>query len=164
MRTPITITAALWLALPVLAADTAGAVQKALQASYDSRDKAVARRDISGTLAGYAPEFVGVSRTGRTHTLAEERADFAKTFALPAQTTTTQSAIEALTLAKSGTEAEVTLRRHGTLTLADPAARAVRTVVLDGVYRDTWAKKPGGWRLVREQVISTRAALDGKPL
>ena len=164
MQVPPTITALLLLSVPALAADMAATVQKTLQTSYDSRDKAVARRDINATLALYAPEFVGVSKTGKTHGLAEERADFVKTFALPASAGVTVSTIQKLTLQKAGSEADVTLHRHGTLTLTDPAAHTSRIVVLDGVYQDVWVKRPGGWRLTREQVVSAAATVDGKPL
>lgn len=152
------------LAVPAMAADTAASVQKTLQADYDSRDKAVARRDIAATLAVYAPDFVGVSRAGKAHNLPEERADFLNTFALPAQPGVTQSTIEKLTLAKAGGEADVTLHRHGTLTLTDTQTHVSRTVVLNGEYQDVWAKRAGGWRLTREQAVSVTATVNGKPL
>lgn len=159
MRTFLALAALLIAAGPTYAADTAAAVQKTLQASYDARDKAVARHDLEAVLAQYAPGFVGVSRTGKIHGLKEERADFAQTFALPVQADVTQSTIEKLTLAKAGVEAAVTLRRQGTLHLADPQTRADRTVILDGVYADVWAKRAGVWRLTREQEVSVHAAL-----
>ena len=164
MRTFLTITALLALGIPAMAADTAASVQKTLQADYDSRDKAVARRDITATLAEYAPDFVGVSRTGKTHGLPEERADFLNTFALPAQPGVTQSTIEKLTLAKAGAEADVTLHRRGTLTLTDARTHQSRTVVLNGTYQDVWTRRSGLWKLTREQVISTAATVNGKPL
>ena len=164
MRTLLTITVLLLLSLPALAADTTAAVQKTLQINYGSRDKAVARRDIDATLALYAPEFVGTSKTGKTHGLMEERADFLATFALPAQAGVTQSTIEKLVLVKSGTEANVTLHRHGTLTLTDPQVHVSRIVVLDGAYQDVWAKRSGGWRLIREQAVSVTATVNGKLL
>jgi ketosteroid isomerase-like protein len=149
---------------PVLAAAPAAAVQKTLQADYNTRDKAVARRDIDATLAQYAPDFVGVSQTGKTHDLTEERTDFLHTFALPAQSSATQSAIQKLTLAKAGTEADVTLQRHGTLTFIDPKTHASNLLVLDGVYQDVWAKHSGKWLLAREQAVSVKATMNGKPL
>ena len=149
---------------PATAADTAASVQKTLQADYDSRDKAVARRDITATLAEYAPDFVGVSRTGKAHTLSEERADFLSTFALPAQPGVTQSTIEKLTLAKAGTEADVSLHRRGTLTLTDAQTHTPRTVVLNGEYQDIWMRRTGRWRLTREQAVSVTATVNGKPL
>ncbi len=156
--------ALLALGIPAIAADTAGTVQKTLQTDYESRDKAVARRDIDATLAHYASDFVGVSRTGKTHGLPQERADFQDTFALPAQSGVTRSVIEKLTLAKAGTEADVTLHRRGTLILTDAQTHQNRTVVLNGTYQDVWAKRSGGWRLIREQVLSTTATVNGKPL
>ena len=164
MQVLLTLTILLLAALPVSAADTAAAVQKTLQVDYDSRDKAVANRDITATLALYAPDFVGGSQSGKIHGLAEERADFLKTFALPASAGVTQSIIQKLTLQKAGTQADVTLHRHGTLTLTDPAAHVSRIVVLDGVYQDVWIKRSGGWRLTREQVISARTTVGGKLL
>jgi len=148
---------------PVEAADTA-AVQRTLQANYDARDKAVARRDIGTTLAHYAPDFVGVSRTGKTHGLQEEKADFQATFALPAQPGVTHSTIQKLTLAKAGTEADVSLHRLGSLSLPGPQTHASRTVLLNGTYQDVWVKRPAGWMLAREQEVSVTATLNGKPL
>ncbi len=148
---------------PAVAADTA-AVQKTLQADYDARDQAVARRDIAATLAHYAPTFVGVSRTGQTHGLAEERADFQATFALPARPGLTHSTIQKLTMTKSGTEADVSLHRLGSLSITDPQTHVSRTVVLNGTYQDVWVKHTGVWLLTREQEISVAASLDGKPL
>ena len=164
MRTLLTITALLAFGVPAIAAETTGAVQKTLQTDYDNRDKAVARRDITGTLAQYAPDFIGVSRTGKPHGLPEERADFLNTFALPAHPGVTQSVIEKLTLAKAGTEADVTLHRRGTLTITDAQTRQSRTVVLNGTYQDVWTRRFGLWKLTREQVTSTTATVNGKPL
>ena len=164
MRTLLTITALVALGIPALAAETTGTVQRTLQIEYENRDKAVARRDIDATLAVYAPDFVGVSRTGKAHGLSEERSDFIRTFALPAQPGVTQSTIQKLTLAKAGAEADVTLHRHGTLTLTDSQTHASRTVVLDGTYQDVWAKRTGVWRLTREQAVSVTATINGKPL
>lgn len=149
---------------PAAAADTAAAVQKTLQADYDARDQAVARRDITATLSHYAPNFVGVSRTGQTHGLPEERADFLATFSLPARPGVTHSTIQKLTLAKAGTEADVSLHRLGSLSLTDPQTHASRTVILNGTYQDIWVKHAGVWLLAREQEISVTASLNGKPL
>ncbi len=164
MQTLFTLTALLALGIPALAADTAVSVQKILQVDYDSRDRAVARRDIAATLAVYAPDFVAVSRTGKAHGLPEERTDFLNTFALPAQPGVTQSTIEKLTLAKAGTEADVTLHRRGTLTIIDAPTHTPRTVVLNGEYQDVWARRSGAWRLTREQAVSVMATVNGKPL
>ncbi len=149
---------------PAVAADTAASVQKTLQADYDARDQAVARRDIAATLSHYAPNFVGVSRTGQTHGLPEERADFLATFHLPARPGVTHSTIQKLTLAKAGTEAGVSLHRLGSLSLADPQTHTSRTVVLNGTYQDVWVKHAGVWLLAREQEVSVAASLNGKPL
>lgn len=164
MRILLTITALLVSGIPALAAETTGTVQRTLQTDYENRDKAVARRDIDATLALYAPDFIGVSRTGKTHGLPEERSDFLYTFALPGQSSVTQSTIQKLILAKAGTEADVTLHRHGILTLLDPQTHASRAVTLDGVYQDVWAKHTGVWHLTREQAVSVTATMNGKPL
>ncbi len=163
MRTSFVL-AALLAAAPALAADTAASAQKTLQADYDARDKAVARRDLAATLSHYAPSFVGVSRTGQTHGLAEERADFQATFALPAQPGVTQSTIQKLTLLKAGTQADVSLHRLGSLSLTDPQTHATHTFILNGTYQDVWIKHAGVWLLAREQEISATASINGKPL
>ena len=160
------VLAALLLAVsgPALAADPAATVQKTLQADYEARDKAVARRDIDATLAHYAPEFVGISRTGKAHDLQTERTDFLKTFALPAQASATVSTIQKLSLSHAGTEAEITLHRHGVLHLVDPQTHAPRLLNLDGVYQDVWTKHGREWLLTREQTVSVQATMNGKPL
>lgn len=149
---------------PAGAAETTAAVQKTLQADYDARDQAVARRDITATLSHYAPNFVGVSRTGQAHGLPEERADFLATFNLPARPGVTHSTIQKLTLAKAGTEADVSLHRLGSLSLTDPQTHVSRTVILNGTYQDVWIKHAGIWLLTREQTVSVAATLNGKPL
>lgn len=149
---------------PVMAADTAGSVQKTLQADYDARDQAVARHDITATLLHYAPSFVGVSRTGQAHGFQEERTDFLATFHLPARPGVTHSTIQKLTLTKAGTEAGVSLHRLGSLSLTDPQTHVSRTVILNGTYQDVWVRHTGVWQLVREQEISVAASLNGKPL
>ena len=115
-------------------------------------------------LAHYAPNFVGVSRTGQTHGLQEERADFLATFSLPAQPGVTHSTIQKLTLAKAGAEANVSLHRLGSLSVTNPQTHVSQTVVLNGTYQDVWVKRSGGWLLAREQEISVAASMNGKPL
>jgi len=142
-----------------------GDVRKALQADYADRDNAVARKDVDGTLAHYAPDFVGVSHTGKAHDIKEERADFVKTFTtLNLRSNVSHSAIQALALGKGGAEAQVTLRRHGVLLLANPQTRVNYVLVLDGVYQDTWAKRAGAWLLTREQEKTIKATMNGLPL
>ena len=148
-------------ALPASAADTA-AVQRALQADYSSRDAAFGRRDIGATLTYYAPDFVGISSTGKAHNLKEERLDFLKTFALPIRSSVTRSTIQKLTLA--GSEATVTLRRHGILVLVNPQTQGSDVLTLDGVFSDLWVKRPAGWRLTREQAVTVAATMNGRPL
>lgn len=156
--------AALFAAAPAFAAETPVVVQKTLQADYEARDRAVTGKNIDATLAQYAPDFVGVSRTGKTHGLKDERTDFLRTFALPAQSGGTQSAIQKLTLMKAGAEADVTLHRHGRLTLIDPQTHGSRVVILDGIYQDVWAKRAAVWLLTREQEISVKVTVNGEPL
>ena len=160
----LALVALLAAAGPSLAAEAPAAVQKTLQADYDSRDKAVARRDLTATLAHYAPDFVALSQTGKPHGLAEERADFQATFALPARPSVTHSTIQKLSLVKAGTEADVSLHRLGSLTLTDAQTHTPRTVILNGTYQDVWIKHAGTWRLSREQAVSVTASIDGKPI
>jgi ketosteroid isomerase-like protein len=139
-------------------------VQKALQAEYNDRDGAVARKDIEGTLAHYAPDFLSISTAGKTHDLKEERADFLKTFRLPAKSSVTKSLIQKVTLGKAGTEALVAVHRRGILLFADPQTQLNNVLVLDGAYQDTWDKRGGAWLLTREQASSLKATMNGKPL
>ena len=157
------IGAVLALGAPAFAADAA-AVQKTLQADYTRRDDAFGRRDINATLVQYAPDFIGVSSTGKPHDLREERLDFLKTFALPIRSSVTKSTIQRVTLAGAGSEATVTLRRHGILILVNPQTRGSDVLTLDGVFTDLWVKHAAGWLLTREQALSVRATINGKPV
>lgn len=167
MRKPIIMAGALLAVSVAMPAAQAGAeteAQKALQANYNQRDTAYSHRDIDGTLAHYAPDFVGVSASGKAHDIKEERADFLKTFTLPAKSSLTRSTIEKVTLGKAGTEATVTLHRHGILLLVNAQTQLNEVLVLDGVFHDVWVKRPAGWLLTREQASSVKATMNGKPL
>ena len=65
---------------------------------------------------------------------------------------------------KSGTEADVSLHRLGSLSITNPQTHVSQMVVLNGTYRDVWVKHAGVWLLTREQEVSVAASLDGKPL
>ena len=138
-------------------------VQKALQSDYNERDSAVARKDIDGTLAHYAPDFTSLSLTGKAHDLTKERADFLKTFSLSVKSSVIKSTIQKVIVGKAGMEATVTVKRHGILLFVNPQTQLNDVLVLDGVYQDTWAKRSGGWLLTREQESSRKATLNGKP-
>ncbi len=139
-------------------------VQKTLQADYAARDAAFMQKNIASTLAHYAPDFTGISDTGKAHDLKEERADFLKTFALPAKSAVTHSTIEKLTLGKAGKEAAVTLRKHGILLLVNPQTGNNDVLVLDQSVQDTWTKRGAAWLLVREQASPIKATMNGKAL
>jgi len=154
---------ALGLAAPMAQAGAAD-VQKMLQADYAARDAAFVQKDIDATLAHYAPDFTGVSDTGKAHDLKEERADFLKTFALPAKSVATQSTITKLTLGKGGSEAAVALHKHGILLFVNPQTGRNDVLVLDGSVHDVWTKRPAGWMLTHELSSPIKATMNGKPL
>jgi len=168
MMRKLLMTTALALAagalLPVARAVAPAEVQKALQADYNDRDGAVARKDIEGTLAHYAPDFLSTSTVGKTHDLKEERADFLKTFRLPAKSSVTKSTIQKVTLGKAGAEAVVAVHRQGILLFVNPQTHLNDVLVLEGAYQDIWAKRAGTWLLTREQASSLKATMNGKPL
>lgn len=139
-------------------------VQKTLQTYYAARDSAFVQKNIGAVLARYAPDFIGVSDAGKAHDLKEERADFLKTFALPAKSMITQSTVEKLALRKGGTEAAVTLLKHGILLLTDPQTGRNNVLVLDGSAVDIWAKRPTGWVLTHEVSSPIKATMNGKLL
>ena len=152
--------------LPALGAGQ-GEVRKTLQGEYDQRDAAYVQKDIDGTLAHYAPDFVGVGAGGKTHDLKEERADFLKTWsAVPAKSTVSKSTIEKLTLGKAEGKAAatVTLHRHAILLLVNRQSGLNDVLVLDGTYLDVWARRAGAWLLTREQAVAVKATMNGKPL
>ena len=150
----------------ISAAAQAGAadVQKTLQGYYAARDTAFMSKNIESVLAHYAPDFTGVSDAGKSHDLKEERADYLKTFALPAKSAITQSTIEKLILGKSGTEAAATLHKHAILLFSDPQTGRNSVLVLDGRVQDTWTKRPVGWQLTHEVSSVITATMNGKPL
>lgn len=153
------------LSAPGAHADALAGARKALQTDYNDRDAAVARKDVDGALAHYAPDFVGLSAAGKAHGLKQERADFVKTFTtLNPRTSVTKTTITKLTLAKGGGEAAAAVTRHGVLLLVDPQTKLNSVLVLDGVYQDTWAKRSGVWRLTRERATSLKATMNGHPL
>ena len=161
LRTATLLT--LGLTAPMAQAGAAD-VQKVLQADYASRDAAFVQKNIDTTLAHYAPDFTGVSQTGRAHGLNEERIDFLKTFALPAKSVVTQSTIEKLTLGKGGSEAAVTLHKHGILLFANPQTGRNDVLVLEESVQDIWTKRAADWMLTHEQSSPIKATMNGRPL
>ena len=166
LRTALLKTAMLLSLSTISATAQAGAadIQKTLQSDYTTRDSAFMSKNIDVVLAHYAPDFTGVSDAGKTHDLKQERADYLKTFALPAKSAVTQSTIEKLTLGKSGSEAAVTLHKHAILLFSDPQTGHNSVLVLDGRVQDTWTKRPTGWQLTHEVSSPIIATMNGKPL
>ncbi len=150
------------IAIPAIA--SAADVQKTLQGYYAARDTAFVSKNVEIVLAHYAPDFTGISDAGKSHDLKEERADYLKTFALPAKSAITQSTIEKLALGKSGTEAVATLHKHAILLFSDPQTGRNSVLVLDGRVQDTWTKRPAGWQLTHEVSSVITATMNGKPL
>lgn len=141
--------------------DAKSQTRNELQKIYDEQAAAMAKKDINGTLAHHAPDYVTISAQGKTHDLNAERQDFLTAFNAPISNMQFGTTIHDVTL-DSNTQAVVTATRTATGGVSANGKSGV--VAMNAELRDLWVKGAQGWQLKREKLISMKATLDGKPL
>jgi Domain of unknown function (DUF4440) len=62
-----------------------------------------------------------------------------------------------------GNEAVATYTDQSTAVVADPQGKSHR-IVSTSTSRDTWVKKPGGWKMRLSEVLQAKSMMDGKPV
>lgn len=165
IRKPLLIpTAALCLlvlAAPMVRADAVSDARKAIQAAYNKMGDGFARKDASGAMASFSPDFVGTSKDGQKVTAAQLRQMLPNVFAsvrsLKAATTIQKFAL------KGGT-ATVTARGRTEMSLVNPQTQQIVKVVGQEVSQDVWSKGAGGWRLKSSKTTSSSQTVNGKPV
>ena len=156
-----------FLTVGVLAAAASGVhaqtptqIQKTFQADYNAQDQAFGRNDPLGATAYFAPDFVVINRaTGQVtpNELAHQRGLVSEIHKIASKSVTAHTDITHFTLNPPKTQAEVVIQTRYIALAVSPKTGKPLTIVINGVYEETWAKRPSGWRIVSQQKISTRA-------
>ena len=140
-------------------ADTAGDAKKALQVIYAKRDAAEAKKDLEGSLTGYAPDFVFVSPDGQKGDMKLLKRRLAPIFALM-QTVKAKTQVQSVVV--KGKDAAATVKTHLEMLILNPQTQMPQKVAADAVSLDTWGKTSSGWLQKRMATKSETATLDGK--
>lgn len=142
-------------------ADATSDAQRAIQATYDKMNAALAAKNVNAALAYQARDFVATDLNGQKKTTAQLRADMLQV--MPAvQSLRSVSRIQQFSL--QGNTATVTVGETVRMTLVNPQNRQKANMMSNGVSRDTWVKQNGGWRLKRSQSLSSKSTVNGKPV
>lgn len=123
------------------------------------------KKDVEGALTHYAPDYVAIGTSGKTHDLAGERKDMVTAFAAPISQMQFTTIIHDITMeGGSGNQATATTMRHATGQVTNAQAGLSVPVVLDAEMRDFWIKGSSGWQLKREKLLSMKTMVNGKPM
>ncbi len=127
-------------------AQTPSQIQKAFQMYYNAQDAAFARNDPQGTTAYFANDFNG---------LARQRQDVKEIHQLASKSATAHTDIKHLTLNLAKNAADIVIQTRYVAVSVNPHSHKTMTIVISGVYQETWAKRPEGWRITEQRKIST---------
>ena len=140
-------------------AQTPAQLQKTLQAYYNAQDAAFGRNDPRGTLAYFANDFVITnSATGHVtrNSLPRQRALVQEIHQLAPKSATAHTDIKRLTLNPAKNAADVVIQTSYVAVAVSPRTHKAMTIVISGVYQESWAKRPEGWRITEQRKISTQ--------
>ena len=113
----------------------------------------MARKDVAGAEVGFAPDFVGISRTGQRFSLAEHQAGMPQMMAAVKRmkrTTVIQRFAATAKMAQAQTE---TIMAG---TVQDPRTGKTITGATDTITLDVWVKSGGGWLQRQTQEVQSR--------
>jgi hypothetical protein len=141
-------------------ADALADARKGVQAVYDSRNAAAAKKDPKGILAGCTPDFVYVTNEGQKGDLTLLTKKLVPLLAMAKTlkaTTTRQKFI------LRGNEAVSTVKTHIECMFIAFDVNQPSRLVLDDTSEDTWVNGSKGWLQKKKRSIADVSTLDGKP-
>ncbi|HZO87155.1 MAG TPA: nuclear transport factor 2 family protein [Chthonomonadaceae bacterium] len=163
VRRPVPIAMTLYAALalaPLATADATADARKAIQTAYNQANAAMARKDVNGGLAHFAPDFEAVTRNGKKIMLPQIRQQLQQITMM--QSIRAKSTIQKFRL--KGNQAVVTVKEHADLTGVNPQNKQKLTMSIDSVSEDTWVKSGKGWLQKRSKSLRETAKINGKPI
>lgn len=133
---------------------------KAIQAAYDASNAAAARKDVAGTLAVRAPDYVGIDSKGRRLTLPQERQVLTQ---LLGAVEFLHASSKVVRLSLNGSTATVRVQERLEMRLPNPGTGKISQVVQENTSEDTWIQTDRGWRERESKNLTESTTVDGKP-
>ncbi len=131
-------------------ADTPAQTQKAIQAICDRASASVARRDLAGFMAMYAPDFTLKNVVGRKSNYRQLQASMADVFARDDYHEAGHCTVSQVV--PLGNQARALLHWHFTDRHARSASAPAYTYARDYVEESVWKKRPDGWHETSAQM------------
>jgi hypothetical protein len=148
-------------ALPAaVLADAVSDARKQIQAAYDRENAAAARKDTSGVMANLMPDYISINYRGQRTNAEQLRHRLPQLFAM-AMSIKGRTRITRLAL--KGSQADVTAKEHGEVTLMNPRTGKPTNLVVDETSQTLWVKTARGWKKKRSRTIASKQSVDGKP-
>ena len=143
-------------------ADAASDAKAAIQAVYNKETAAVNKKDVKGSLAIYAPDYVEIGLSGKKRSLAETKKQMQSLFEGQEKIKLKQT-ITKVTLA--GNQATVLVKQHLEMTIVEPQTQTKLISTSDARVEDIWVKSgKSGWLKKQSKTLSEKATVDGKPV
>ena len=143
--------------------------RKAIQATYNRVNAALAKKDLSVARATRTPDYVLITDKGQKRTAAQLRAQEQGILSL-AQSITAKSDIQKITL--NGNTATVLVNENGALVVqmpqqnygGKPSPGQKNVIRVRHQAQDSWVKLNGRWRIKRSRYLTSRVTVNGKPI
>lgn len=120
--------------------------QKAIQAQYDKRSAAAAKKDVVGSLAINAPEFVSIGPKGDKRTMAQIKPQITQAF----------SSLKSYLLTTKITKCVVAGNTATVRTLDSLTLVGKNTQESEATSEDTWIKKDGQWLRTQNKLLTSK--------
>jgi hypothetical protein len=132
---------------------------KLFQDLYNNASIALSKRDIDGSMAYMDPDFVQVDAT---HTQNDVGMLRYRISAWLDDATAVHASTEVLSASIDGVNGTVMQRSVLSMVLINPDTRLRASFIYRYVARDKWAHSDDGWMMLRSEVISDSATLNGR--
>jgi hypothetical protein len=149
------------LLAPKACPDTAAEVRRMIQANYNREAAAFMRKDATGLLANYAPDYVATQKSGKKLTLDDIRPVLPDMFAAMSDIKDAR-AIKKFVFKDS--HAIVTVTDRAESKLKNPKTRKNVRLVMVETRRDVWVKLGANWKIKTSRTLSKKQTVNGKPL
>ncbi len=120
--------------------------QKAIQSQYDKRSAAAAKKDVAGSLAINAPEFVSVGLKGDKRTMVQIKPQITQAF----------SSLKSYLLTTKITKCVVTGSTATVKTLDSLTLVGKNRQESEATSEDTWVKKGGQWLRTQNKLLTSK--------
>ena len=140
---------------------TMAEAKSAIQAAYDKEYLAAARRDLPGTSAHYAPNFVSLLINAPVQNREQVRAGIASMFSRQ-QSFQAKTVIRRISLRRN--VATVIVVEHAKAIVLDPVTFQPNTLVQDDTSQDIWVQTGRNWQETRSRELTVKSTLNGAEL